>query len=89
MPGNCGLSGERVEGITDLAGVSRQPGERSDLSVGLYFPGRDPANHIIDPLIGACSQASGAALHAAGEHDHTGNDGQATDPCGHGVPFLD
>lgn len=89
MPGNSGCSRERVEGIADLAGMPGQPRERSDLSVGRYSSSRYPANHLIDPPVGAGCQASGAALHAAGEHDHTGDDGQSTDPCGYGVPFLD
>jgi hypothetical protein len=40
-----------MEGIADLAGVTRQAGKRCDLSVGGDSPGRNSPDQLIDLLI--------------------------------------
>jgi hypothetical protein len=90
MPRDGSPLRQRVQSVTDLAGVTREASEGGDLPIRSDATLGDPADDGIDALVAVRAHGkSGAPLHAAGNENDTSDDGQAASPGWYGMLFFD
>jgi hypothetical protein len=75
VPGDGGPLRQRVQSVTDLAGVTREAREGGDLPIRSDATLGDPADDGVDAVVAVRAHwKSGAPLHAARDENDTGDD---------------